>query len=357
MTMAQKKSNKVLCKGSCEREITINSSNFYKTGRKDCVKYNGFYPICKNCMSKIMLDANGRVTEERFKTVCKHLDIVFIPTIYKEALERNGLEKNQMKVLADYRALLTMNSNYRDLTFTDSVKFDYLNMNQDDNTINEEYANDKNEVSKEIIEFWGEGFEPSVYEKYQEEYENLCTIYNDGNEAKGTKLTYYKNLAMLSYKAQKQLLDGDMKSYNASMATYATICEKCGINPKQVQDKDDSNKGTFGVFIKMIEDEEPIFDPEEHLGKVDVVRRCLEVFFFGHLAEVNGWRNPLKCKYDETMQEYSVKVDTYEDLMNIEENDEEINKGLKRVLKVKGLFKNKRPKTLKEQMSDTKVGD
>lgn len=328
MTISKKK---VECHGSCSRKLTLNSSNFYKSTRKDCVKYNGFYPVCKSCMEQIMLDGLGRVTVDRFKTVCKHLDIVFIPKLYEETLEKNGLEKNKMKVLADYRALITMNSTYRDLTFSDSSRFEYLAMK--DNSIEEE-AKPVEEVDSEMIEFWGEGLETKLYKSYQKEYEILCT--QDGGIIEGVKQNYFKNLAILTYKAQEQLLNGDLKGYKTTMETYTSICEKCGINPKQIQDKDDSNKGTFGVFIRMIEDEEPIFDTEKDLGKIDIVRRCLEVFFFGHLAEINGWRNPLKCKYDETMQEYSVKVDTYEDLMAIEENDEEIkSKGFRRILKIR----------------------
>lgn len=340
------KKKKVTCHGSCDRNLTINGANFYKSSRKDCQKYNGYYPVCKSCMSKIMLDGIGRVTEDRFKAVCKHLDIVFIPKVFQEVLEKNGLEKNQMKVLGDYRALLTMNATYRDLTFADSSRFDYMTVQDED--IKEE-AKPIEEISQELIDFWGEGMEPKLYRIYQKEYDILCI--QDGGVIEGVKQNYFKNLAMLTYTAQQQLLANDLKGHETTMKTYTAICEKCGINPKQIQDKDDSNKGTFGVFIRMIEEEEPIFDLEKDLGKIDVVRRCLEVFFFGHLAEVNGWRNPLKCKYDEVMQEYSVKVDTYEDLMNIEENDEEIKgaKGLRRIFKVR---RNKSGKILRDKVGE-----
>lgn len=334
---------KVECHGSCSRKLTLNSSNFYKSSRKDCVRYDGFYPICKSCMEHIMLDSVGRVTLNKFKTVCQHLDIVFIPKLFEEVCEKNKLEKNQMKVLADYRALLTMNSTYRNLTFADSTKFE-PQVNQQD-TFKEEFQPIE-EVDSELVEFWGEGLEPSVYKAYQKEYDILCL--QDGGVVKGVKQNYFKNLAILTYKGQEQILSGDLKGYKATMEVYTSICEKCGINPKQIQDKDDTNRGTFGVFIRMIEDEEPIFDPDKDLGKIDIVRRCLEVFFFGHLAEVNGFRNPLKCKYDEVMQEYSVKVDTYEDLMNIEANDEEIKSGGRRILKVRNPFKKLKKKDGRE---------
>lgn len=323
---------KVLCHGTgCDKTLTLNNANFYRTNRKDCVKYDGFYPICKSCFSKIMLNKKGEVTEDRFKAVCQHLDIVFIPNLYKDCVEKNGLEKNQMRVLADYRSLLTMNATYRDLTFSDSVRFELQAIV--DEELREE-AQQIEVVDRELIEFWGEGIDPRLYKIYQKEYEMLCL--QDGGVIEGVKQNYFKTLAILTHTAQQQLLANDLKGHETTMKTYTSICEKCGINPKQVQDKDESNRGTFGVFIRMIEDEEPILDPEKDLGTVDVVRRCLEVFFFGHLAEVQGFRNPLKCKYDEVMQQYSVRTETYEDLMNIEQNDEEIaQKGLRRIFKVR----------------------
>lgn len=342
----KRKKRKTLCHGTCERLLTLNNANFYKSKRKDCEKYESFYPICKVCMEKIMLDGLGRVTEERFKTVCSHLDVVFIKPLYEEAVLKNNLEKNQMKVLSDYRALITMNANYRDLSYKDSVKFEYM-VNQSE-SIKEE-GKPIDEVSQELIDFWGENLEPKLYKIYQKEYDILCI--QDGGNVEGVKQNYFKNLAILTYTAQQQLLVNDLKGHETTMKTYTSICEKCGINPKQIQDKDDSNKGTFGVFIRMIEEEEPIFDIEKDLGTIDVVRRCLEVFFFGHLAEVNGWRNPLKCKYDEVMQEYSVKVDTYEDLLNIEENDEEIKaKGLRKIFKVRR--DRKTGKVLRDRVGD-----
>lgn len=328
MASKEQKKKKIECHGSCGRKLTINNANFYKSNRKDCVKYEGFYPVCKPCMEKIMLDNKGKVTENRFKTVCKHLDIAFIPNLYKDCVQKNGLEKNQMKVLADYRALLTMNPMYRELVYADSVRFEVQRIEEEEP---QEIA-EEDIINRKLVEFWGENIDPKLYKIYQKEYETLCL--QDGGAVEGVKQNYFKTLAMLTHTAQQQLLSGDLKGHKTTMDTYTAICEKCGINPKQIQDKDDSNRGTFGVFIKMIEDEEPILEPERDLGSIDIVRRCLEVFFFGHLAEVNGFRNPLKCKYDEVMQEYSVKVDTYEDLMSIEQNDEEIIQKTRKPLKV-----------------------
>lgn len=315
--------DKTICRGTCRRELTLNSSNFFKSNADEYRMFKGFCTICKPCMEKLLLDEKGYSTPERFKSVLKYLDVVYIPKIYQQALEKCD-DTNQKRVLGDYRSLISLNSTYKNCRFVDSVRFEYQELEEEENS----YV----KVPKALIDFWGTDVkEPRLYEVYQNEYDRLC--YQDGGEINSIKEGYFKTIAILMSTGQQQLLQGNLKEHETTMKTLTTICEKCGINPKQVQDKDDSNRGTFGVFIKMVENEEPIFDIEKDLGKIDVVKRCLEVFFFGHLAEVNGFRNPLKCQYDEVMKQYSVSTETYEDLMAIEETEEEEVKGFRKLLK------------------------
>lgn len=331
MAVTKKKKLIITC-NNCGKEMTANGSNFYKTKKVEYARNGGFHPICKNCMKRKMLNIHGEIEKETFRGVCRDFDIPFIPDIFEQAKEKNVDNDNQMNVLSDYRSTINISNAYKDLKFVDSIRYDYQNDYQ------EEYRQatllNQITVPKETVLFWGVGLEPRLYEAYQAEYEMLCEL--DGGTVTGVKRNYFKNLAILAETAQQQLLDNDLKAHETTMKTYTSICEKCGINPKQQQDREEGNRSTFGRFIRMIEEEEPILEPERDLGSIDVVRRCLEVFFFGHLAEVNGWRNPLKTTYDETMQQYSVKTDTYEDLMAIEENDEEVEgKGFKRIFKVR----------------------
>ena len=313
--VANKKITKVVCQGSCKKEKTINATNFFKSNREDYEIYGGFCPICKNCIKSIMLDDTGRVTPERFKAVLKYLDVVFVPKLYNEALvkcvEDNG------KVLGEYRAMISLNK-YNKLRYEDSSRFEYQSQLEEDKKIKQ--------VSKELIEFWGVDIkDPREYEIYQKEFDKLCI--QDGGEINGVKESYFKQIAILNYKAQQQLLANNLKEYDTTQKALTNICEKCGINPKQIQDSNDANRGTYGMFIKMIEEEEPIEDWNKLMGSFDMVKRILQVFFFGHLAQVAGFRNPLQCEYDETIKQYSVQVDTWEDMEKIEEVEEEKSRG------------------------------
>lgn len=319
-----KTTQRVKCVGMCVRELTANSTNFFRSNREEDKKaHDGYAPLCKQCVKKMIVDEFGKTNVHLFKKILKTLDVVFIPRIYEEALIKHC--DDHSKVLGEYRSILS-SSEGRSERFIDSAKYEYQTMMAT--------KVENIEITEEMLEFWGtEIVDPRLYHIYQKEFDRLC-IY-DGGEINSVKESYFKNIAILTHTSQQQLLQGQLKEYDTTMKVLTTICEKCGINPKQVQDKDDSNRGTYGVFIKMIEEEEPIEDWNKMMGSVDMVRRVLEVFFFGHLAEVMGFRNPLKCRYDEEIGEYSVKVDTWEDLANIEEEEEVEAKGFRRIFKAR----------------------
>lgn len=329
--MAQKSkkiaSGKIRCCGGCGRELASNAVNFFKSNKdEDIEKHYGFAPICKKCIKATIVDDYGRTNKVLFKRILEVLDVVFIPKLFNDAII--ACNDDHTKVLGEYRSSLQLVQEYRPLRFVDSSRFEYLDIVE-----GREKTENRKQVTEEMMRFWGtEIKDPKLYLIYQEEFDRL--VQEDGGEINSIKESYFKNISILRYTAEQQLLSNNLKDYDMTMKTLQAICEKCGINPKQVQDKSDANKGTFGVFIKKIEEEEPIFSPEEHLGSFDVVKRILQVFFFGHLAEVMNFKNPLKCKYDETMQEYTVRVDSYEDLANLEENiDSDID--LKKVKKVR----------------------
>lgn len=304
------KKPRIACTGACERYLAINPQNFFKSSRKEHKSNGGYLPICKKCINETLVDEVGRVTVERFKAILAQLDVVFIPKLFTEAIQRCKGEPSKM--VGEYRALLNITREYKHCTYNDSIRF-------------EEQAEKEKKVpvSEEMMEFWGyEIKDKKEYFAYQKLYDTLCI--QDGGEVIGVKQEYFKQISMLTYKSQQQLLSNQMTDYKKSLEALTTVCEKCGINPKQIQDKDDTTRGTYGTFIKMIEEEEPIEDWNKMMGSIDVVKKILQVFFFGHLAQVSEMRNPLKCDYDEVMKEYSVTIDDYDDFASIEEIEEEV---------------------------------
>lgn len=329
-----KKGEPITCVGNCGRTLARNTTNFFKSNKEeDKELHDGFCPMCKKCLKKALVDDYGKTSKTQFKTILKLLDVVFVPKLFNEALL--VCYEDQSGILGEYRRALALTGAYSGDRYEESAKYEYQEMLGS----KEEIA----KVSEEMLEFWGTDIkDPKLYHLYQKEFDMLCL--QDGGEINSVKESYFKNIAILTHKSQQQLLQEQYKDYDMTIKTLTTICEKCGINPKQVQDKDDSNRGTYGVFIKMIEEEEPIEDWNKMMGSLDMVKRVLEVFFFGHLAEVMGFKNPLKCKYDEVLGEYSVSTETWEDLANIEEEEEEEPKGFRRLLKarkVNGKWKRK----------------
>lgn len=302
---------KMKCMGECGRIMTPNSSNFFKSNKEsDAEPYYGFFPICKNCLKKMLVNEYGLLNREAFVRTLKQMDTVYVPRLLADLMDKYPTD--QIKIFGEYKSIVGNVPEYKNKTFEDSFFYEQQNV---------EFEKKDSGITEEMIKFWGTDIkDPSLYLNYQDEFDRL--VYEDGGEINSIKEGYFKSLAILKHNAQQQLLKGDSK-YTNTLKAISDICEKCGINPKQVQDKEEANRGTFGKFIEMIENEEPIFDVEKDLGAFDIIKRIIQVFFFGHLAEVLNLKNPLKIKYDETIDEYSVKVDNYDDLMNIEETEQE----------------------------------
>ena len=108
-------------------------------------------------------------------------------------------------------------------------------------------------------------------------------------------------------------------------------------NPTNKIEREDANRGTYGTFIRMIENERPVFDAEKDLGMIDVVKKCIQVFFLGHLAEVLGIKNPVKLQYDSVMEDNGVDITTYEDLASVEIEEDDRPKVRARMVKMDAL--------------------
>lgn len=286
-------------------------------------------------MKEIYINARGELTLTNFQLLCEDFDVIFVRDIYDEIKAQHVLDANQMNVWQDYLKYIKANARLSALSYSCSKSSSEVIKNLKEE---EEQKNKSIQVSMDMVKFWGEGLTPLEYETRQEKLERLCEQ-NGGSFqiATDTQKNYYKQIIQLEA-LMETLITTDIKQYQEVLKTYTMVCDKCGINPKQIQDRQDNNQGSFGMFIKMIEDEEPI----EELGSFDSMKKMLEIFFFGHLAEVTGNHNPLKSKYDAEMQEYSVKVADFADLLNLEENYEDEEERGKKEKFIKRFVKGKR---------------
>ena len=354
---------KITCAGDCGRQKGLTKVNFFKCNSGVRLESDGYYPVCKKCLEYTVLNNNGDVKLVGFKELMKELDYPFLSTVLRKSIDEwerdyTTTNDNQMKVVGIYLAIIGKNVDYKQMRWEDGeilesdqkvwIKDNYkqvmgseeeviLQAPKEDDIIMEESAEKSSTfvVTKDMVEFWGDIPDKRMYKKYQKEYDRLCD--DDGGFIDSVKELYFKNISILKFTAQEQLANNNMESYVKTLKALQTACEACSINPKNKIEREDANRGTYGTFIRMIENERPVFDAEKDLGMIDVVKKCIQVFFLGHLAEVLGIKNPVKLQYDSVMEDNGVDITTYEDLASVEIEEDDRPKVRARMVKMDAL--------------------
>lgn len=301
--------------GYCRKcQKTIPLTNFYETTNKN-LDSNGHMSICRLCCNQLYNDYFSIYNnlEIALRLTCEELDVCFNKEALKqtqshiESLLTRG--KKADAIFGYYKSKLSStgknNGNILDFRYKDS------NISEIDSD-ETNFEDEKIVVSREILQFWGKGYNNQDYLFLQNYYDDLIKMYD---HSLPVQVNNYKNMAKTQLQGNKSLENGDITGYEKAMKILSMLSGDSNIKPNQESSVGNLTKGGYDVFIKHIEDDEPILDWEKDLGNIDRLKSMLNIYFFGHLSKALNIINPWKSNYDEEMKKYTVQ--------NI--NDEEDN--------------------------------
>jgi len=270
----------------------VSNLTFFKSGKM---------PICKHCLKEYIY-VDNEIDMDRLKNVLMICDYPLYSVELKSAIEG----KNE--TLGTYFKNIQLNHKGATWISGDIANNSDMSISQSGEIIESEFN-----VTPEIIKFWGKGYAKDEYEFLQEYYHDLIRIYD---HSLPVQINNYRNMAKTQLQANKCLSTGDMGGYDKSMKILSSISGDSNIKPVQESSSDRVQKGGFDVFVKHIENDEPILDWEKDLGHIDVIKNLLNIFFFGHLSKALSIPNPFADKYDEEMRSYTVDVAEVEEEKN-----------------------------------------
>jgi hypothetical protein len=186
------------------------------------------------------------------------------------------------------------------------LDFRYKDSNLLETDFDDVYNEDEEKivVSKEILQFWGNGYNNQDYLFLQNYYNDLIKMYD---HSLPVQVNNYKNMAKTQLQGNKCLENGDITGYEKAMKILSMLSGDSNIKSNQESSVGNLTKGGYDVFIKHIEDDEPILDWEKELGNIDRLKSMLNIYFFGHLSKALNIINPWKSDYDEEMKKYTVQ--------------------------------------------------
>lgn len=296
---------KVVCKMCGEAKAL--STHFYKSDRPDYAE-TGYCDVCKSCIKDMMINPETEmIDKQRFKLeVCKLLDIPFIPYEFTGLMQNPRVTTSNF--FGEYRKKLTLNSQYKGLHYDDSARFE----NDEAGLLKEKNAPPPEQVTPEMIEFWGRGFAPEYYLDVQKRYDNFME-FEDEDKMDYKKQSDYK---MLCHYERKQIeLIQSKEARPSDLKAISDIISKLSedLNIKAIQKKQDENtRGHYivGLTTKYIEDvlEEPIpvLDTTDWLGDMPKSEFDIEMaYLISAMRNELDLENPWQIVVDEDKKMYS----------------------------------------------------
>lgn len=280
------------------------AEEFYRS-KSYLFKGNGLLCICKECVGEVfdkiqILTNSYKLTMYR---LCRKLDIPFIHSLYDLAereSNRHGTALYRM-YFQKMNSLGSANGYLGD--FDDSDEFD-KKLDRDFNdveSLKQDLLEDF-ELSKDILMFWGSGFDVEDYKFLQDEFDDWQSKYEIDSKSLEmlVKEMCYTSLTISKKRIKSESVDKDLKTLQELMAS-------CNLKPVQETGMNANEQATFGTLIKKWENEKPIPEPDPEWKDINNIGKYIRTWFTGHLSRMMGVESGVTEEYLEEISKYTVE--------------------------------------------------
>ena len=157
----------------------------------------------------------------------------------------------------------------------------YSDISSNENT-NDIEVEDDFMVTSEMVRRWGRGLPKDDYAYLEEKYQELVAVYDHRNPV---QRMLYENISRTQLEAEKSRRSGNLQMYEKMMSTLSKLMGDGNIKPVQENSVSD-DEASFGLFIKKIEDEEPIPEPLDEFKDIDGFRKYINEWFVKPFARI-----------------------------------------------------------------------
>lgn len=278
--------------------FTFSQSPLYKGN-------NSYLPVCNNCIENLIEQYTEILgtQDEAIKRVCMHWDIYYSDSTLQSS-RKTSAENSRFK---NYIRHLNLSQNkdrtYDDFMLEESKKTvdtieDLEDLKKKDTDI---------KIKEKVFKFWGRGYTPEQYKFLQEQYDDWTTRCESSSKV---QQELFKALSISQLQIQEtRANNGDLKK---AMETFQGLLGSANLKPAQNIENNANDEMTFGMWIRKVEDEEPVCEPAPEWKDVDGIGKYITVYFLGHLCKMMGIKNSYSKMYEDEMAKYTVEKPEYE---------------------------------------------
>lgn len=302
-----KENNKPVCT-SCGggKEFYVSNSPFHKHTNK--------LHVCKECFWEFVGDDLNKLI-----SALRMIDKPFIMSLFNSSQEEAEKSDKNTTPIRVYMKNVSMpqykNSTWDDSEFEGHKNIKTLNKISVDSVINniDEDSITTQEL-KELINFFGKGFQTDDYIWLRNEYEDFLNRYEC--DSKGMELLI-KEICLQQLDIKNRRANGE--KVDQQLKTLQDLLGSSNLKPVQETGANAVEQETFGTLIKKFENEKPIPEADPKWKDVDNIGKYIRVFFLGHLTRMLGLKNDYENEYWDEVNKYTVEEPI--------EDDEELDNG------------------------------
>ena len=292
----------------CGTEYESKDRNFNRSNSPIFHNNERFLPICKSCVIDMYEQYKQSLGSEKeaIRRMCLKLDIYWNEKIYQSTM-RDTTSTSRIIVYMRITNLKAYADKNYDNTLAEEAKQEAI-IGYDDALEKKDQ-----EVPPEIVEFWGSGLTASYYRELEQQLKKW-TSGRDINDIDIGEITVIKKICLLEVMINQDIATGNNKAVEKNVRALDVLLGSANLKPVQRSDGAGGNDSLtpFGVWIKKIENERPIPEPEEQFKDVDGIAKYISVWFLGHLSKVLNISNRYSNLYEDEIAKLTVERPEYE---------------------------------------------
>ena len=278
--------------------FTFSQSPLYKGN-------NSYLPICNNCIENLIEQYTEILgtQDEAIKRVCMHWDIYFSESVLNSSRKTSADQSRFKNYIRQLNLSQSKDKTYDDFVLEESKKTvdtieDLEDLKKKDTDI---------KIKEKVFKFWGRGYTPEQYKFLQDQYDDWTTRCESSSKV---QQELFKALSISQLQIQEtRANNGDLKK---AMETFQGLLGSANLKPAQNIENNANDEMTFGMWIRKVEDEEPVCEPAPEWKDVDGIGKYITVYFLGHLCKMMGIKNSYSKMYEDEMAKYTVEKPEYE---------------------------------------------